>query len=122
MANTYKDTKDTVYEGTAGYRIKFRVRDADTQAAIAPDSVKVHVENGSGVPNGTTINDRDGTTNTSGLTITDTNLITFITEAGDNTYVTSDRASAWRLVTIEVNYSSNTKKHFERFKYTLARL
>lgn len=119
MANdTFTDLKTLVYEGTVGHPLTFRTRHPITKAVVTPDSVKVFVK----TEEGTTVNDRDGTTNTVGLSITDTNLVTFVTEAADNTIIeTSSPTLEYRYVTIEVTYNT-TYKHFERFRYKLGEI
>ena len=108
---------DTKFEvnNKSSFNINFRFVDSDG-SVVTPSSAKVYVYV-DGV--GTTINNRDGSTNTSGFTTTDTNLINFDLAPADLTIADTSSASvrgfeAHRVI-IEVLYNADADKYIREY-------
>lgn len=110
---------DTEYEvmNKSSFNINFRsVLASDTTTAVAPSSVKAYIY----VDRvGTIVNNRDGTTNTTGLSITDTNLINFNLAPADLTIVDATAAAKRgyeiHRVIIESLYNTDADKYIREY-------
>jgi hypothetical protein len=115
-----KIPKTRAAEEDSSYNIKFdvhKVNEDGTTSALIPDSVKVYVMLPDASPT-VYINDRDGTTNTDGLDVTDSRVLMHFS-AADN--VITARAThaidgfEFHLVRFEIAYNGGTDKHYEEF-------
>lgn len=115
IEKTSTRSKIEIIESDNSRRIRLRVVDADdNDTKITVASVKVYITE---EHTGKTVNNRDGTTNTDGITIDDTNRVTFLMDGSDNTIVDSNAKSAYHWVKFEITYGS--RMHIIRFKFKI---
>ena len=116
MAKTSIDTKQEIIVGDDSKRIRlFLVDGDDNDVKVAVASVKVFITEEN---TGSTINNRDGTTNTDGITIDQTNRVTFLMDALDNVIAdtTNSPTYEYHWVKFEITYGSRMRAIRRRFK------
>ena len=108
------ETGIEILTGDDSRRIQFFGWDADNITAAMPiTDVNVYITDDK---TGNTVNDRDGVTNTEGITIDQTNRVTFLMDALDNVIV-GMQATEDHWVRFEVFYGDRMKTF--RFMFTL---
>ena len=116
MDKTSKDTKKEIIAGDDSVRHRFSVVQADdTTQKITVASVKVFITE---EITGSTVNGRDGTTTTSGITIDETNRVTFLMGALDNVILDTVNSPRYEyhIVKYEITYGSRMHIIRRRFK------
>ncbi|KKM78933.1 hypothetical protein LCGC14_1355020 [marine sediment metagenome] len=93
----------------------FLVDGADETTKLTPTAVKVYITEEN---TGNTVNDRDGVTNTTGITIDQTNRVTFLLDALDNVIIDAVNSSGFEYhwVKLEITYGSRTLIVRRRFR------
>ena len=107
MSNiTSKDTKiDIIVDDDSKMVRGFVVDAADSSTKLTVASVKVYITEEN---TGNTVNDRDGVTNTTGITIDQTNRVTFLLDALDNVIIDTVNSPTFEYhwVKLEITYDS----------------
>jgi len=115
--------RDAIYEESS-WDLDFDVFEKDGTTPVTPSSVKLYVMLKNTADSPTYINDRDGITNTDGITI-DTNSVSIHLDPDDNQIVGSDAFEDLRFeihtILVEVQYNVGNDRDFFEWELKIPR-